>query len=322
MSLENDPETPDSDDSMKSLRTRLEARLDGWQKSPVDEGERPDQTASVFVSWMLESARLAALGEDAIFRAWPRVASHLGIDVQKAIGNAASIGIQRIESVEGRDLAEQIGVAEDAGCLAMMESRTTNLLGSTLAGRWLGAWTDAASHVPLDEDGIQVIHQRRHRWPLPEEMRLPVVQTPLGEVDLLVGGSAPRPPRRLVPQFTHVEEAALFDDGRPTPGMIRRFATRRGAGSTMTGRWLRADAELDPYWQVTLGLQAPGVSVRSVRIGPMAMELHPDAAAPGDDAEGSMLWTASLKDLPLDVRTRVVCGDISIRTDEGDRFLL
>ena len=94
MSLENDPETPDSDDSMESLRTGLEARLDAWQKSPADEGERPDQAAPVFVSWMLESARLAALGEDAMLRAWPRVASHLGLDVQKAIGNAAAIGIQ------------------------------------------------------------------------------------------------------------------------------------------------------------------------------------------------------------------------------------
>ena len=320
--MEHDARGPDPEEARKVLGDDLQARLKSWVRD--DRRAEPERPTDVmdFVSWMLQSARLAALGDDLLLRQWPRVASVLGLDVQKGIAVAASAGMQRIESMTGRRLGEEIGVAEDASCLGIMEARTTDLLGSTLAGRWLGAWIDAASHIPLDEEGVQVLLERRRRWPLPEAIRLPAVQFPLSEMDLVVGASPSPPPTRLVPQFSHVEEAALFDDGRPTPGMIRRFATRRGAGSTRSGRWLRADAELDPYWQVTLGLQAPGVGVRSVRLGPMAMIPHPDASGAGVDDEGNSLWSTSLKDLPLAVRTRVVCGEISILTNEGDRFLV
>ena len=318
----NPPPNPDSSDPMDApglLRERLTTTLARWRE-PDEVSPRPSDMD--FMSWLLEAARLAALGDDEILREWPALASRLGIDVRKTLEIAAMQGIDRIESLAGRDLAEEIGRAEDAACLDIMEPRITDLLGSTLSRRWLNAWTDAASRIPLDEEAIRLVQERRRRWPLSEQTRLPAVEMPLGRMDLVLG-AGPRPsPRRLVPAFAYVEEAALFDDGRPTPGMIRRFATRRGATATASGRWLRADAELDPYWQVTLGLQAPGVGVRSIRIGPVAMGLHPDAAGPSHDHETNMLWSASLNDLPLSVRTRVVCGDISILTDEGDRFLL
>ncbi|MBC01915.1 MAG: hypothetical protein CMJ34_01240 [Phycisphaerae bacterium] len=322
MTADPDSSHIDPQDARERLRADLESRADRWLGGEASSFPDDDSSIDGFVTWLLRSGRLAALGEDRMLASWPRVASVLGIDVPQALADAALAGIRRIESLDGVVLAESIAEAEDASCLELMEGRTTDLLGTTLAGRWLRSWSDAVSHVPLDEDGLAFLDERRRLWPLPDEMRLPVVETPLGEIDLIAGAAASMPARRLVPQFVHEEEAALFDDGRPTPGMIRRFATRRGAGATGSGRWLRADAELDPYWQVSLGLQAPGVGVRMVRIGPVRMELHPDSAGPGEDEEASMLWTASLSDLPLDVRTRVVCGDISIVTDEGDRFLL
>ena len=320
--MESDPRQPDPEADRQSLCDELDARRSAWlSATPTADGGSSD-VAEAFVGWLLPAARLAALGDQAALQCWPALASHLQIDVSAALARAAAAGIQRLQSRDGIALAEEIGLAEDAWCLAVMEPRVTNLLGSTRAGRQLGAWADAASHVPLDEDGILVIKDRRRRWPLPNEVRLPVVEIPLAESDLLLGASPTLPPRRLVAPFAHVEEAALFDDGRPTPGMIRRFATRRGTGATRSGRWLRADAELDPYWQVTLGLQAPGVGVRAVRIGPMAMDLHPGASSSQNDDETPRFWSTSLKSLPLDVRTRVVCGEISIVTDEGDRFLL
>lgn len=85
---------------------------------------------------------------------------------------------------------------------------------------------------------------------------------------------------------------------------------------------MEADAELDPFWQVTVGLRAPDVGIRSIRIGPLALSTHPDEVESEGDGRGGALWSASLHGLPLEVRTRIVCGDISILTDEGDRFLL
>lgn len=315
-------ERPDPERSRIALEERLESLRDtGLAGSHGDLGHGSKETA--FVDWMLGAARLAAMGHESLLRSWPSLATTLGIDVETAIFHAAASGITLLEAASGRRLGEQVGHAEDAACLAMVETRITNLLGDGPVPGWLDSWRRAASELPLDEEAAEIVLERRRCWPLPESIRLPVVDVPLTALDLQVIGATPMPPPvRLVPRFEHAEELATFDDGRPTPGMIRRFGERRGEGRTRRGAIMEADAELDPFWQVTVGLRAADVGIRSIRIGPLALTTHPDQVVSEDDVPGGSLWSASLHGLPLDVRTRIVCGDICIQTDEGDRFLL
>ncbi len=321
MNTDSDFDPTAADSARESLRESLRADAARWSGGDQEAPSEPGR-GEAFVSWMLQSARLAALGDETVFRLWPGLASTLGVDVERAIAWSAGSGIRRLESAAGSNLALEIGVSEDASCLACMEPLTTDLLGRGGGPVHLAAWRDAASGLLLDEDAIDAITARRVLWPLPPDIRLPVVETPLSASDLILGGHRNDGPSRLVPKFVHAEELAMFDDGRPTPGMIDRFSKRRGEGITRSGRRLDADAELDPYWQITVEVRTEDVGVRTVRIGPMSLESHPDLDGVASEVAGTTLWSTSLHGLPLDVRTRIVCGDISIRTDEGDRFLL
>ena len=290
----------------------------------------PQDLAAEFAAWILRAVRLAAVGDAEGFDQWPALASEIGVDVTASIRDAAMDGLETLGDARGERLAEAIIDAEDAACLRLIEPQRTNLLSDESFARLLVLWVDAAEGVLTDEDAASVLDAHRTAWPLPATARLSVVETPLGELEHRLAATSIPPAVRLAPIFEHAEELATFDGGRPTDGMIRRFASRRGQGETPSGRSLSVEGTLDPHWQVTVWIKGTASAlVRGVRIGTRALEIHPDFVPSADeegDAEGAQArprpWSVSLAGLPLDVRTRLICGDVAISTLDGGRFLV
>ena len=305
------------------------ARVELAERVRADAGRLADAEASTseapFVSWMLEAARLAALGDVEPFTEWPRLATAAGVDLDAAMRRRALAGIEAIEKADGVELAEGVVSAEDAAFLVAIEAATTDLLGEGAGIAALRTWIDAAGEAVPDEEAIEAIVAHGRRWPVTPERRLPVVERPLGELDLVSGGVLSQPGarwRRVLPRSERVEELAVFDDGRPTPGMIDRFAARRGRADLRDGTSCEIDSELDPFWQVSVSVQ-PGERVRRVRLGAVVLAAHADQeGAASLDVEGTRTWFVGLSRHPLDVRIRLASSDLVVETDDGDRFLL
>ena len=89
-----------------------------------------------------------------------------------------------------------------------------------------------------------------------------------------------------------LETMALFDGGRPTETMLRRFADRKGEGVTPNQAMVRVMPQLDEFWGVVVRIagDASGL-VRSVRLGtrPMQRVEVPDGDR-GDLDEGVLSW--------------------------------
>ena len=317
---ESDSPTPPPGDAStesseaEALRADLRRELDdvaGWLRGGSGAtGDSPE--AHDFVDWLLRAARLAACGDDEPFRTWPEIATTLGIDVTRAVADAAATGITVLDESAGIPLGEAVCDAEDASCLMMIEPSRTGLLDACMSR--LGLWTSAAGEVPLDDLAFEVVEHRRSAWPVPVPARLPIVAAPLHEVDLLIAASAATPAVRLAPIFEAVEEMAQFDGGRPSPRMIERFEARRGRGVTPGGLSLEVRGTLDEWWGVFVRIEGAAVStIRHVRLGTMPLQRN---------SESPEVWEVALGGMPLETILRLLNGDIAIRTADGGRFLV
>jgi len=321
------PSQPFEPDHLARLRTRVE----GGAAVPLD--APPDDRRSAFAAWWLQTARLAVLGDDASFRTWPSVAKRLEIDAVEAIAEAARHGVPTLGDGAGEPLAEAIIDAEDAGCLLEAESRSTALLPALAP--IIEAWQLAAAEAVPDEDAAEILREHAAAWPLPADLRLPAVEIPLTDLELLAAGvsrAAWAKPMRLAPVFEFEESLALFHDGRPTEAMCRHFAARRGEGVTPAGSMLRVVPQLDEFWGVVVEVTgAAARRVRSVRIGswPLRRVEDVESASSGsgwsdgsDESDPVVLFEAVIANLPFAARMRLIRSDIGISTDDGGRFLL
>jgi hypothetical protein len=321
---------PIEPDRLERLRTRVLAGPLVSTDAPQDERE------AAFAGWWFRAARLAALGDDAPFRNWPAIAGTCGADAVHAISQAARIGLRILGDGAGESLAEAIIDAEDAACLLEAESRSTALL-PTLRPVIEG-WLHAAGDAVLDEAAAEILDDHRDAYPLPESLRLPIVQTPLTELELLAAAASAdwSRPVRLAPVFEFEEAAALFHDGPPTEAMQRCFEGRQGDGVTPSGSFLRVLPKLDDYWAVIVTITGEAARrVRSVRIGTWPLQRVDDAELgvegtigaglgdPDDPYEGgTAIFEASLAGLPFQERLRLIRSDIGVTTGDGGRFLL
>jgi hypothetical protein len=256
----------------------------------------------------------------------------LGIDAVEAIAEAARVGVRTLGDGAGDPLAEAIIDAEDAGCLRQMESRTTSLLPGLES--IVDPWLQAAEEAVLDEDAAEVVREHADAYPLPEACRLPVVQTPLTDLEVLAAGASATwsKPIRLAEVFEFEESMALFHDGRPTETMRRRFAERRGEGVTPADAVLRVLPQLDEFWAVVIRVTGDAARrVRSVRLGAWPLQrvdtldsVAESAWEAGDAADGAdvAVFETVLARLPFADRMRLIRSEIGITTDDGGRFLL
>ena len=312
----SDSPTPDSNDpadaaaNLAALRRELDAEAAWFEGADGSSAETPEPRD--FVGWLLRAARLAACGDAVPFRAWPALATKLGIQVTDAIAEGAAAGITVLDESSGIPLGEAIADAEDASCLMTVEESITGLLQDSIS--WLQLWVSAAEEIPLDDLAFEVVEHRRIAWAVPSASRLAVVATPLHEVDFLVAARAVTPAVRLAPAFDSAPELAHFDGGRPSPRMLDRFNARRGRGVTPSGLDLEVRAVLDEWWGVFVRIEGSAVrAIRHVRLG--TLPLTEVADQPG-------LWTAAIDRMPLEAILRILNGDIAVRTDDGGRFLV
>jgi hypothetical protein len=317
---------PTDPDRLDQLRTRVQDAASRFPDPVAAADIDPESRRLEFAAWWLLASRLAALGDDEPFRTWPARAGQLGIDAIDAIGEAAAAGVAVLGDGAGEPLAEAIIDAEDAACLQEAEARCTGLLpGLTPI---IEAWLLAASAASLDADAADIVREHAEAWPVPEAIRLPVVQTPLSDVEVLAAFAmgTPTRPIRLAPVFEFEEAAALFHDGRPSEAMQARFAERGGDGVTPSGAMLRVLPRLDAYWCVAVEIVGEAARrVRSVRLGTWPLQrVDPRELGLGDDGEREpvVVFEATMAGQPLDLRMRLVASDIGVTTDDGGRFLL
>ena len=326
-----DMPSPDSDSQGPTGRLdRLRARVqDGPSIHPeASSTERADD----FVAWWLMAARLATLGDDATFRTWPRVAGQLGIDAVAAMAHAARRAVHVLGDGVGEPLAEAIIDAEDAGCLVAAEGASTGLLPELRP--IVEAWVRAAADAVPDEEAAEILRDHAEAFPLPSPSRLPAVGTPLTSVELLAAAAlAPVfRPTRLAPVFEFEETLALFDDGRPTETMRRRFGERRGEAVTPGDASMEVATQLDEFWGVVVRISGDAARlVRSVRLGTRPLRRIEVDEADATDGSGPVpsepvpsepvLFETLLAELPLAERLRLLRSDIGITTGDGGRFL-
>ncbi len=316
-----DMTAPDSGSHDPAARLeRLRARVQNGPPVPADAS--PHERRGEFAAWWLMAGRLAALGDDGPFRTWPRVAGALAIDAIESIAESARHGVRILGDGGGEPLAEAIIDAEDAGCLAEAEARTTALLDGL--SPIVDAWMEAAADAVPDEDAAEVLREHAVAFPLPSSARLPAVGTPLTSVELMAAAASMpmRRPTRLAPVFEFEETLALFDGGRPTETMLRRFAERRGEGVTPGEAMMRMTPQLDEFWGVVVRIAGDASElVRSVRLGTRPMRRVAPSETDGDPAADGVLYETVLAGLPLAERLRLLRSDIGITTADGGRFL-
>ncbi len=311
MSSDWNESDPDPRAAAAALRREL-ASEEQWMRRVAVSGTEEKPEPDDLVSWILRAARLESVSGDSPFAAWPQLASAVGIDVVDAITEAAKVSMKVLEESGGHALGEAIGDAEDASCLRAVEPASTGLLGPVFP--MLELWVEAAEESPLDDDAFDIVTARRETWPLGDDRRLSVVQTPLHELDHRVVAKLHGGVQRLAPVFELAEDLALFADGRPSKRMLDQFNSRKGQGVTPAGLDIIVEPVLDDWWDVFVRIKGSASKiVRQVRLGTLLLtrlEEDPD------------LWTVSLKDLPLDPLTRLVGSDIAIKTTDGGRFLI
>lgn len=299
---------------------RLRGRV--HEGPPIPPEASPGERADDFVAWWLMAARLAVLGDDASFLTWPRVSGQLGLDAVAALAAAARRGVHVLGDGAGEPLAEAIIDAEDAGCLIAVEASSTGLL-PTLRPI-VEAWMMAAAEAVPDEEAAAILREHADAFPLPPANRLPSVETPLTSVELLAAAAiAPvSRPTRLAPVFEFEETLALFDDGRPTETMRRRFGERRGDAVTPGDATMEVATQLDEYWGVVVRIGGDAARlVRSVRLGTRPLRRVEVDDAESTDGPGPVLFETVLAELPLAERLRLLRSDIGITTGDGGRFL-
>ncbi len=318
---------PIESDRLERLRTRVMA----GPLVSIDAAQ--DEREAVFVGWWFRAARLAVLGDDAPFRTWPALAGSLGVDVVRTVSQAARVGLQVLGDGAGESLAEAVIDAEDAACLLEVETQATSLLPALKPV--IEGWLLAAEDVVLDEDAAEILREHDEAYPLPDSVRLPIIRTPLTELELVVAAADIdwARPTRLGPVFEFEEAAALFHDGQPTEAMQRRFEGRQGDGVSPRGAFLRVIPKLDDYWAVIVTITGEAARrVRAVRLGTwplqrvddselgMGVTSHDDGGH--SDEGGLAIFEATLAGLPFEDRLRLIRSDIGVTTDDGGRFLL
>lgn len=270
-------------------------------------------TSKGFEAWWLGAARAAGLGRHEPFLRWPAIASRIGVSAEVAIKRVCGSVLERLEGPIGMDGDRAVVDAEDLACLQSVEPVTTALL--AWPNGWVRMAVAAAESRALCAAGVETIRRHAVMFPLSEAMRLPVVALPLEPIDLMAGARRPGPVQVLA-EVALVSETELvsFDDGRPSPRMIERFARRRGEGVTPTGRLFRAEPVLDRWWGVRVRVEGDGAGgVSDARLGSLRMTRHP-----GEN--GDWHFEASLAGMTPDVQSRLLCSQLMLRSRDGGRF--
>lgn len=268
------------------------------------------------------ASRLAALGEPQALRKWPLLEKSLAErnDFPAALARRCREGIWDLQQCVCEDTAFALIDAQDFHCFHALE-------GDILPGearRMLSAWSAEAEETMVDNSGREVLHEYLAQFPLPAELRLAAVATPLTqlEIDTLASLAPPRRTLRFAWPLPPVagpslHELCSLDAGAPSDATKRHFERLDteirvgGVGGMQLSR------RLSDAWEVVLDVElesgAP-TSVERVRIGCLP--------AVRVTVEPRERWVADLQPLEESHRRQLLQQPVVFAFENGFRVVL
>lgn len=272
---------------------------------------------------LLLAARLAALGDEAVFGDWPsdlrsRFGEAASGDLVAKIRDACLALIPRLRSGSGSELASALRTAQSLQSLLEADRAHGGLLEPAHA--IIEAMGLDCDGLPLDDEAAAELAEcpelrsQRTAW------LIPLLAAPVGATASAALAHARRAlgpvPVRQVRAVEALEAELVFDGGRPSQRMIERFAARRGTMVFEDETTAEVRAILEPDWQVKI--QFAGDPERLQRID--RVRLGTRAAEPLD--EDRDFWRASLAELGVNAQTLLVNQPIMVQMRDGVRFSL
>ena len=279
---------------------------------------------------LILSARLAAFGIEQPYRDWPSsisaeqardLPSLLQARCLQVIQDLNEIGSQSFGLSRGPSPDYTLEQAQDLHCLHDIDRRHGALLASAHPA------FDGLSHVCsrglLDDAAAADLEDaaaRRRCDLMDPDCVLSVMLRPLGDSARLAvamdNASRPAIPVVEVTPLPVFEGELVFDGGRPSQRMIRRFAERCGLIRCLDGSECDVRAVLEEDWRISIEFNGPEAWCRRID----RVRLGSRTTLPDDERRD--FWSTSLLTLGLDAQTRLVGQPILVALTNGERFSL
>ena len=279
---------------------------------------------------LILSARLAAFGIDQPYRDWPssisgelarELPSQLRARCLRVVQDLNQIESQSSDSPRESSPAATLEHAQDLHCLHVIDRRHGALLAAAYPA--FEGLSHLCSHVLLDDDaaaGLEDASVRRRCDLMDPDCVLPVMRHPLGDSARLAvamdNASRPAIPVVEVTPLPVFEGELVFDGGRPSQRMIRRFAERCGLIRCLDGSECDVRAVLEEDWRISIEFNGPDAWCRRID----RVRLGSRTTLPDDERRD--FWSTSLQTLGLDAQTRLVGQPILVALTNGERFSL
>jgi len=302
-----------SEHSEHSRPSELDAALDRARARMTDAGSPGER--------LVQAAWLAALGEPDHFVTWPSMFTREeSAAIPDWITETCSALVVQLREATGERLVDCLLRAQAFACLMQWDREHGSLLEPV--HRSIEAVMLECSPTMIDDDAACVLQENEEVRFLRAEDRLPVISHPVGvtactilvNAALVAGLDEPARPICTIPVF---EPELVYDTGRPSERMMRRYAERQGVLQCRDGSSTRVQAVLEEDWRVSIQFESESKSwcdkIDKVRVGTRMAETM------DEDRE---FWTASLAQLGLDAQTRLVNQPILVTLATGERFIL
>ncbi len=281
------------------------------------------------------AARLAALGEsDQLDRCRIEAANEFGEKIDTLLLERAEEGLWDIDNALGEHLGFSIIEAQDFYCLMLIEfgdsarevieERNFNrlpaqsLIGAQAVGPMVN-WIWECEDADLDNDVAGLLEAFNERFPLPEEFRIGIVDSPISieQKEMLAMMARPRqnftaawsealPKREALPM--------VADSGKPPFVLMRRYEVRK---KTPEGTEVVVTRLINEDWEMLLDIHDPEenpLRIDLVRAGPRP-------AFPIQDS-GGISWKIELADLPAQERLSAVFEPLAICFSNHTRLVI
>ena len=246
-------------DALRSLRQDVEELAVGSERDLLE--------------FLGRAARLASLGEDTFLRKWPQLAGSFSKRVGPVLIDRCRTGIHALHTTHGADLAQAIIAAQDFHCFYVRERD----LIPREAHSHLEAWAEEAEAIGLDEDAVERLESFLEQFPISEDDRLAVVDSPLSEFAeaFLASQAQPRPTidfrwRSAGVAMSKPDEVVAFADEKPSDRLKASFERLDNEVDVPGEGRLQISRRLLDEWAVSIDLSPltkAMFEVESVRMG-------------------------------------------------------
>lgn len=276
-------------------------------------GEMPVKDEQDLLFFLPLAARLAALGNSAHLTRWPKLARELRTDIMRLLTERFYEGVWDLRHAVGQDLGLAVVAAQDFTCFWVLQKDILPAGITTL----LESWGQEAEDTLLDEEAVETLERFIECFPLPEDMRLHLVDAPISSFAeaFLARGASARPTIEAewpaaVPE--DAGEVLMLDGGQPSDKLKDRIARETDIEISSQGG-LCISRRLGDHWLYVLDItcSAQASRVESVRIG-----LLPALPASSDRTDR---WFLDLHHLDIRRRLTVLNDPVVVTLQDGPR---